>query len=291
MRERGKTLWGGHNVGRAAIASSRHIDAKRPIVRSRMVKIFMRRGCSTGVSRQDVLDSGCHVADRAQAEQGRGRAARCSCLGGCVLRDNGEPRRSRYGLHMPVPCGSNRIRKAKRIFAQSAVRFRRIGTTAFQKATETTTWHSAEDESYPLLQGEAETIHLQDLVRTGHDPGSDTVAVPQEGPSSTLSEVQSPGEHSAEVSLGGNLDHSQLVNDRREEVWRSRCSGRNELLGQNRVEMLIEIDFLRTEADDPELVQTVLSDRQHRCIVGNAAINKEVLAYLRRSASAVLPQA
>jgi hypothetical protein len=43
---------------------------------TRMVKIFMRRGCSTGVSRQGVLDSGCHVADRAQAEQGRGRAAR-----------------------------------------------------------------------------------------------------------------------------------------------------------------------------------------------------------------------
>ena len=54
----------------------------------RMVKIFMRRGCSTGVSRQGVLDSGCHVADRAQAELGRGRAARCSCLGDCVLRDN-----------------------------------------------------------------------------------------------------------------------------------------------------------------------------------------------------------
>jgi len=54
----------------------------------RMVKIFMRRGCSTGVSRQGVLDSGCHVADRAQAELGRGRAARCSCLDGCVLRDN-----------------------------------------------------------------------------------------------------------------------------------------------------------------------------------------------------------
>src|SRR6516225_7595279 len=54
----------------------------------RMVKIFMRRGCSTGVSRQGVLDSACHVADRAQAELGRGRAARCSCLDGCVLRDN-----------------------------------------------------------------------------------------------------------------------------------------------------------------------------------------------------------
>ena len=56
--------------------------------RSRLVKIFMRRDCSIGVGRQDVLDSGCHVADRAQAEQGRGRAERCSCLGGCVLRDN-----------------------------------------------------------------------------------------------------------------------------------------------------------------------------------------------------------
>jgi len=55
---------------------------------ARLVKIFMRRGCSTGVSRQGVLDSGCHVAHRAQAEQGQGRAARCSCLGGCVLRDN-----------------------------------------------------------------------------------------------------------------------------------------------------------------------------------------------------------
>jgi len=55
---------------------------------ARMVKIFMRRGCSTGVSRQGVLDSGCHVADRAQAELGRGRAERCSCLDGCVLRDN-----------------------------------------------------------------------------------------------------------------------------------------------------------------------------------------------------------
>src|SRR6516225_577206 len=53
-----------------------------------MVKIFMRRGCSTGVGRQGVLDSGCHVADPAQAEQGRGRAARCSFLDGCVLHDN-----------------------------------------------------------------------------------------------------------------------------------------------------------------------------------------------------------
>jgi hypothetical protein len=54
----------------------------------RLVKIFMRRGCSIGVGRQDVLDSGCHVADQAQAEQGQGRAERCSCLDGCVLRDN-----------------------------------------------------------------------------------------------------------------------------------------------------------------------------------------------------------
>jgi hypothetical protein len=34
---------------------------------TRLVKIFMRRGC-TGVSRRGVLDSGCHVADWAQAE-------------------------------------------------------------------------------------------------------------------------------------------------------------------------------------------------------------------------------
>jgi hypothetical protein len=27
-----------------------------------LVKIFMRRGCSTGVSRRGVLDNGCHVA-------------------------------------------------------------------------------------------------------------------------------------------------------------------------------------------------------------------------------------
>jgi hypothetical protein len=52
------------------------------------VRIFMRRGCSIGVSHRGVLDSGCHVADRAQAEQERGRAEGCSCLGGCVLRDN-----------------------------------------------------------------------------------------------------------------------------------------------------------------------------------------------------------
>ena len=54
----------------------------------RLVKIFMRRDCSIGVGRRDVLDSGCHVADPAQAEQGQGRAERCSCLGGCVLGDN-----------------------------------------------------------------------------------------------------------------------------------------------------------------------------------------------------------
>jgi hypothetical protein len=40
-----------------------------------LVKIFMRRDCSIGVSRRDVLDSGCHGADRARAEQGQGRAA------------------------------------------------------------------------------------------------------------------------------------------------------------------------------------------------------------------------
>jgi hypothetical protein len=57
-------------------------------VLGRLVNIFMRRDCSIGVGRQDVLDSGCHVADPAQTEQGRGRAARCSCLDGCVLRDN-----------------------------------------------------------------------------------------------------------------------------------------------------------------------------------------------------------
>src|SRR5215472_3180705 len=55
---------------------------------TRLVKIFMRRDCSIGVGRRDVLDSGCHGADRAQAEQGRGRAACCSCLDGCVLGDN-----------------------------------------------------------------------------------------------------------------------------------------------------------------------------------------------------------
>jgi hypothetical protein len=55
----------------------------------RLVKILMRRDCSIGVGRRDVLDSGCLVANRAQAEHGRGRAERCSCLGDCVLRDNG----------------------------------------------------------------------------------------------------------------------------------------------------------------------------------------------------------
>jgi hypothetical protein len=55
---------------------------------SRMVKKFMRRDCSIGVGRRDVLDSRCQVADGAQAEQGRERAERCSCLGDCVLRDN-----------------------------------------------------------------------------------------------------------------------------------------------------------------------------------------------------------
>jgi hypothetical protein len=39
-----------------------------------LVKIFMRRDCSIGVGRRDVLDSGCHVAHRAQAEQGRGKS-------------------------------------------------------------------------------------------------------------------------------------------------------------------------------------------------------------------------
>src|SRR5215469_5935737 len=41
-------------------------SAVRPLVPalSRLVKIFMRRGCSTGVSRRGVLDSGCQIADR-----------------------------------------------------------------------------------------------------------------------------------------------------------------------------------------------------------------------------------
>src|SRR5215472_6889425 len=55
--------------------------------KARLVKILMRRDCSIGVGRRDVLDSRRHVADRAQAEQERGRAERCSCLGDCVLRD------------------------------------------------------------------------------------------------------------------------------------------------------------------------------------------------------------
>jgi len=69
-------------------SNSAESDYGSTMTSARVVKIFMRRDCSIGVGRQDVLDSGCHVADRAQAEQGRGRAARCSCLGGCVLRDN-----------------------------------------------------------------------------------------------------------------------------------------------------------------------------------------------------------
>ena len=48
----------------------------------------MRRGCSTEVSRRGVLDSGFQVADWAQAEQGRGRAERCSYLGGFSLGGN-----------------------------------------------------------------------------------------------------------------------------------------------------------------------------------------------------------
>src|SRR5215472_1976190 len=56
----------------------------------RMVKIFMRRGCSTGVSRRGVLDSGCQIADRVHAEQERGRAKRYSYLGGCVLPDTSQ---------------------------------------------------------------------------------------------------------------------------------------------------------------------------------------------------------
>jgi hypothetical protein len=38
----------------------------------------MRRDCSIGVGRRDVLDSRCQVADRPQAEQGRGRAEFCT---------------------------------------------------------------------------------------------------------------------------------------------------------------------------------------------------------------------
>jgi hypothetical protein len=40
----------------------------------RLVKVFMRRDCTTGVSRQAVLNNGCHVAHRAQAEQGLGKS-------------------------------------------------------------------------------------------------------------------------------------------------------------------------------------------------------------------------
>ena len=40
-----------------------------------MVKIFMRRGCSTGVSRQGVLDSGCHVADPGSSRAGAGKSS------------------------------------------------------------------------------------------------------------------------------------------------------------------------------------------------------------------------
>src|SRR6516165_8859254 len=81
----------GRASGYFSFAPCKMISMSASVIASRMsrlVKIFMRRDCSSGVGRQDVLDSGCHVADRAQAEQGRGRAARCSCLDGCVLRDN-----------------------------------------------------------------------------------------------------------------------------------------------------------------------------------------------------------
>ena len=55
------------------------LDLKEP--GTRLVKIFMRRDCrSIGVGRRDVLDSGCHAADPAQAEQGRGRAERAFCV-------------------------------------------------------------------------------------------------------------------------------------------------------------------------------------------------------------------
>ena len=43
-----------------------------------LVKIFMRLGCSTEVSRRAILDSGCHVADWAHAEQGRESLRRIS---------------------------------------------------------------------------------------------------------------------------------------------------------------------------------------------------------------------
>jgi hypothetical protein len=35
-----------------------------------MVKIFMRCGCSTGVSRQGVLDSGCHATPGLKPSRG-----------------------------------------------------------------------------------------------------------------------------------------------------------------------------------------------------------------------------
>jgi hypothetical protein len=54
----------------------------------RLVKIFMRRDCSIGVGRRDVLDSGWPRRRPGSSRAGAGRAERCSCLGGCVLRDN-----------------------------------------------------------------------------------------------------------------------------------------------------------------------------------------------------------
>jgi hypothetical protein len=54
----------------------------------RLVKIFMRRDHSIGVGRRDALDSKCHVADLAQAEQGQGRAERFPCPGDSVPYDN-----------------------------------------------------------------------------------------------------------------------------------------------------------------------------------------------------------
>src|SRR5262249_56425715 len=54
----------------------------------RLVKIFMQRDCSIEVVRRDALDSRCHVGNRAQAEQGKGRAERYSFPGDCVLGDN-----------------------------------------------------------------------------------------------------------------------------------------------------------------------------------------------------------
>jgi len=40
------------------------------MTRSRLVKIFMRCGCSSGVNPRGVLDSGWHVADRAHVQRG-----------------------------------------------------------------------------------------------------------------------------------------------------------------------------------------------------------------------------